>query len=62
MAAKKTDLPKRIQLDQDVTYWIKTANGAEFTRQFYANNIIVDAQIIAEIVGGEYGDFLYRAV
>ncbi len=55
MAAKKAaadeaaTIPVRIQLQTDVTYWIQTAGGADFTRQFYVGNIITDPLIIAEI-------------
>ncbi|MGZ5028999.1 MAG: hypothetical protein ACXWAT_00860 [Methylobacter sp.] len=50
IGAVEKPLPAKIRLEQDATYWIKTVNQAEFTRQFYAGNIITDAQIIAEIV------------
>lgn len=65
MAAKKAaadtaaTLPVKIQLEQDVLYWIKTAGGADYTRQFYAGNILNDSQIIGEIV--ERG-FLFKEV
>lgn len=46
--------PTIIQLDEDATYFIKLPNGEDFTRQFYAQNIIRDPQIIAEIIERNY--------
>lgn len=65
MAAKKAaaneaaTLPVKIRLEQDVLYWIKTIGGSDITRQFYAGNVIGDAQVIDEIA--ERG-FLFKEV
>ena len=43
------ELPKRIMLDTDFIYVMPQGNS-EYTRQFYAGQVITDMQAIAELI------------
>lgn len=51
MSGEATVPPKAISLLQDAVYFVAGQTpGVEITRQFYANQVISDADIISEMI------------
>lgn len=49
--AAETDLPEKVQLEQDFTFWFSPYPNAEMTMQFYANQVVTDPHLVSLLIG-----------